>query len=85
MAVKRERENKEIWCPREREKMVDFEMKDLIPKLHTVNYYLWPWQAQSGLIERNCWNAVNRGFEDVSVADLNEQRQRTNRKALATC
>ena len=50
-------------------------------RLNQHNYYVWAIRTQAGLVEKNCWNAVDPGFDDVE--ELNAEQARTNRRALA--
>ena len=53
-----------------------------IPKLTNKNYYAWSRRAQAELVERNCWVAIEPGYDGVLVENYNQEQQRTNRKAL---
>lgn len=61
--------------------MADETRSESIPKLSKNNYYVWSRRARAELVERNCWNAVDPGFDDK--VELNETQARLNRKAIA--
>jgi hypothetical protein len=50
-------------------------------RLNQHNYYVWAIPTHAGLVEKNCWNAVDPGFDGVE--ELNAEQARTNRRALA--
>lgn len=61
----------------------DTEYRSNIPRLSHKNYFAWALRAKAELIQNNAWNAIDPGFGEAALADLNVDQQRINRKAIA--
>lgn len=53
----------------------------VVVRLTKDNFYQWRVLAEADLIERNCWLAIDPGYENIET--LNEDQARVNRKARA--
>ena len=57
--------------------------KDSITKLGSANYYAWSVQVQSILDSKDLWEAIEDGWTEEELEDLDEDDKKKNKKALA--
>ncbi|KAJ8895881.1 hypothetical protein PR048_001221 [Dryococelus australis] len=61
----------------------DTEIKRVVVLREEENYHSLSIRTEAELVNRNCWKAVEPGFGDAKLTDLNDEQAQVNRKARA--
>ncbi|KAJ8873077.1 hypothetical protein PR048_026693 [Dryococelus australis] len=61
----------------------DTEIKRAVVSRGEENYNSWSIRTKAELVNTNCWKAVEPGFGDAKLTDLNNEQARVNKPACA--